>query len=37
LTARLHRECEVPYRRLLDEGLAPNGQIERPSNDMGAS
>jgi hypothetical protein len=23
--ARLHRECEAPYRRFLDEGHAPNG------------
>jgi hypothetical protein len=31
-TARLHRECEALYRRLLDEGHGPNGEIEKPAD-----
>jgi hypothetical protein len=34
-TARL-RECEALYRRFLDEGHAPNGEIEKPADDTGA-
>jgi len=35
-TARLHRECEALYRRFIDEGHAPNGEIEKPADDTGA-
>ena len=28
-TARLHRECEVPYRRFLDEGHDSQGEFEK--------
>ena len=31
--ARLHRECEALYRRPLDDGHAPNGELERPADD----
>jgi hypothetical protein len=31
-TARLHRECEAPYRRFLDEGHALNREIEKPAD-----
>jgi 5S rRNA maturation endonuclease (ribonuclease M5) len=34
-TARLHHVCEAQYR--LDEGHAPNGEIERPTDDTEAS
>jgi Protein of unknown function (DUF3631) len=35
-TARLHRECEALYRRFVDGGHAPNGEIEKPADDTGA-
>jgi Protein of unknown function (DUF3631) len=35
-TARLHRECEALYRRFVDEGHTPNGEIEKPADDTGA-
>jgi hypothetical protein len=33
LTARLHRECEAPYRRFLDEGHGPEGELEKAADD----
>jgi hypothetical protein len=33
LTARLHRECEGPFQRVLDEGHGPEGELEKPADD----
>jgi hypothetical protein len=30
---RLHRECEAPYRRFLDEGHGPEGELEKSADD----
>jgi hypothetical protein len=35
-TARLHRDCEALYRRCLDDGHVPNGEIANPADDIGA-
>ena len=32
-TARIHRECEAPYRRFLDEGHGPEGELEKAADD----
>jgi hypothetical protein len=35
-SARLHRECEAPYRRFLDDDQAPTGELGKPADDTGA-